>query len=144
MAGKDAMKRLPVFALLAALALSAASALETATAWTIEGGRWQQGAAGGTYRIVVESVGFEHVSCRVGIAWMAAPTTGRPAAVLAEVAFAELSNGFWACDAGPEGVQLDGDTLAVRARHTYSGEPRTFTARLGAPGAYRCVDCGTP
>ncbi|WP_433851111.1 hypothetical protein [Stenotrophomonas nitritireducens] len=144
MAGGNALKRLPLSALLAVLALSAASAQEASSAWTIEGGRWQQGAAGGTYRIVVEHVGFEHVSCRVGIAWMAAATTGRPAAVLAEVPFAELSNGFWACDADAEGVRLDGDLLAVRATHTYSGQPRTFTVRLGTPGRYRCEDCGAP
>ena len=144
MAGGDALKRLPVSALLAVLALSAASAQEASSAWTIEGGRWQQGAAGGTYRIVVEHVGFEHVSCRVGIAWMAAATTGRPAAVLAVVPFAELPNGLWACDADAEGVRLDGDLLAVRATHTYSGQPRTFPVRLGPPGRYRCEDCGAP
>ena len=137
MASGGALKRLSVSALLAVLALSAASAREAPSAWTIEGGRWQQGAAGGTYRILVE-----HVSCRVGIAWMAAATIGRPAAVLAEVPFAELSNGFWACDA--EGVRLDGDLLAVRATHTYSGQPRTFTVRLGTPGRYRCEECGAP
>jgi len=142
MASGNALKRLPLSALLAVLALSATSAQEVPSAWTIEGGRWQQGAAGGTYRIVVEHVGFEHVSCRVGIAWMSAPLHGRTVAVLAEVPFAELSNGFWACDA--EGVRLDGDLLAVRATHTYSGQPRTFTVRLGTPGRYRCEDCGAP
>lgn len=139
------MKRRRGVTLLAALALAAASVNATApTAWTIEGGHWQQGAASGTYRVVLESVGFEHVSCRAGIAWVRAPASGQAATVLVEVPFAELSSGFWACGADAGGADLDGATLTIPATHTYSGERRTFTARLGGPGEYACVDCGAP
>ena len=42
---------------------------------TLEGGHWRSGDAKGTYRVIL-SVGFEHVSCRVWIEWLADARSG--------------------------------------------------------------------
>lgn len=111
---------------------------EAATpATTIAGGHWKADTREGTYRVVVESVGFEHVSCRVWIEWMASPESGQPARVTARVPFAEVSTGFWSCDPEGKAISLSGNTLTIGATHTYSQEARTFEASLGAPGEYR-------
>ena len=43
---------------------------------TLEGGHWRSGDAKGTYRVILENVGFEHVSCRVWIEWLADARSG--------------------------------------------------------------------
>jgi len=142
-------------ALLYAILLLAAP---TAVAWpdeattpttTISGGHWKADTRQGTYRVVVESIGFEHVSCRVWIEWMTSPESGQPARVAARVPFAEVSTGFWSCDPEGKAISLSDDTLTnstltnstltIGATHTYSQETRTFEATLGAPGEYRVV-----
>lgn len=121
----------------------------TTPATTISGGHWKADAREGTYRVVVESVGFEHVSCRVWIEWMSLPEPGQPARVAARVPFAEVSTGFWSCDPGGKAIALTNNTpthsmlinstLTIDTTHTYSREARTFEAVLGAPGEYRMV-----
>ncbi|MGN7830049.1 hypothetical protein ACTJI2_00320 [Pseudoxanthomonas sp. 22568] len=111
----------------------------TTPATTISGGHWKADAREGTYRVVVESVGFEHVSCRVWIEWMSLPEAGQPARVAARVPFAEVSTGFWSCDPGGKAIALTNSTLTIGTTHTYSREARTFQAILGAPGEYRMV-----
>ena len=104
---------------------------------TLEGGHWRSGDAKGTYRVILENVGFEHVSCRVWIEWLAdarsgGAKSGQPPRVVARVPYAEISNGFWSC--GPKRNGLSGVTLTIPAKHAYSGEARKFQAVLGAPG----------
>ncbi|MCL7714240.1 hypothetical protein [Stenotrophomonas mori] len=128
----------------AVLATAPVAAGPPPEAGAVEGGQWRQGTAGGHYRIRVERVGFEHVSCRVEIAWIAtAGGRGAPREV-DRVPFAEVSNGFWSC--GPETVSLQPRTarLTVQATHAYAGQQRTFTALLEGPGRYRCLDCAVP
>lgn len=140
------MKVMRTLAVLLLLTLQAAGAVaetqaEASVARVMQGGRWTDGAATGAYRIVVEEVGFEHVSCRVRIQWVASATSGRPATLVAEQTFAELSTTFWSCGQGKQSVVVAGNVLQVQATHAYSGEPCTFTAKLGKPGQYQYAGC---
>ena len=140
------MKVMRTLALLLLLTLQAANAVaetqaDTSVARVVQGGRWTDGAATGAYRIVVEEVGFEHVSCRVRIQWIGSAADGRHAKPVAEQTFAELSTTFWSCGQGKQSVLVAGNVLKVQATHAYSGESCTFTARLGKPGRYQYEGC---
>lgn len=140
------MKVMRTLALLLLLTLQAANAVaetqaDTSVARVVQGGRWTDGAATGAYRIVVEEVGFEHVSCRVRIQWIGSAADGRPAKLVAKQTFAELSTTFWSCGQGKQSVLVAGNVLKVQATHAYSGESCTFTARLGKPGRYQYEGC---
>lgn len=107
---------------------------------TVAGGSWRSSEGQGSYRVILESVGFEHVSCRVWIEWLATAASGKkpPAQaprLVARAPYNEISSGFWACNLKKAG--LAGGTLIIHATHTYSGESRKFCAVLGAPGEYR-------
>lgn len=108
---------------------------------TLTGGHWRSGDGQGSYRVILENVGFEHVSCRVWIEWLAAAASGKksrfgqPPRVVARVPYNEISSGFWSCD--PKKVRVSGTLLTLHARHAYSGESHPFCAALGAPGEYR-------
>lgn len=111
---------------------------DTGIVTTRRGGHWQAGDQAGVYQVVQQPVGFEHVSCRVWIEWLATPTGADGAArLLARVPLQEASDGFWACARQPDALQLDNAVLSLRLQHAYSGEPRLFRVVLGAPGSYR-------
>ncbi|WP_447918994.1 hypothetical protein [Achromobacter aegrifaciens] len=140
------MKVMRTLVVVFVLALQAAAAnaqteADASTLRVVQGGRWAEGPATGTYRIVVEEVGFEHVSCRVRIQWMTSAAAGRTARLIAEQTFAEVSTSFWSCGVGKQSVVVSGNVLKLRATHAYSGEHCTFTARLGAPGRYQYEAC---
>lgn len=105
----------------------------------IDGGHWQADSREGTYRIQIESVGFEHVSCRVWIEWLTTAAPGAPSQLLARVPFAEASNGMWACKQGAVDTPLQDNVLTIPAVHTYSNAPRVFKAALGNPGEYEVL-----
>lgn len=141
------MKVMRTLAVLLLLMLHAVGAIaetqaDASTTRVVQGGRWTDGAATGAYRIIVEEVGFEHVSCRVRIQWVASASSGRPAKLAAEQTFEELSTTFWSCGQGKQSVLVAGNVLKVQATHAYSGEPCTFTAKLGKPGQYQYAGCG--
>ena len=141
------MKVMRTLAVLLLLTLQATGAVaetqaDASTTRVVQGGRWTDGATTGAYRIVVEEVGFEHVSCRVQIQWVASTASGRPAKLVAEQTFEELSTSFWSCGQGKQSVLVAGNVLKVQATHAYSGEPCTFTAKLGKPGQYQYAGCG--
>jgi len=98
------------------------------------GGHWHADSRQGSFRVVAESVGFEHVSCRMWIEWLPAAADGESSnASVARVLLEELSDGFWTCG----NVQLTGSVLRIDSHHVYSLEPRRFTVALGEPGSYR-------
>jgi len=107
---------------------------------TLTGGSWHSRDGQGSYRVIFENVGFEHVSCRVWIEWQATTASGekppgQPPRVVARALYNEISSGFWSCN--PKRAGLAGATLTLHAKHTYSGENHKFCAVLGAPGEYR-------
>ncbi len=113
---------------------------QTEIVGTLAGGSWRSGDGQGAYRVVLENVGFEHVSCRVWIEWLATTASGKkppgqPPRLVARTSYDEISSGFWSCN--PKQVGLAGATLTIHATHAYSGESRKFCAVLGAPGEYR-------
>ncbi len=122
-----------------ALAPTAAAdaADEAATLAIVTAGHWQSGQQQGVYRVRLENVGFEHVSCRVWIEWLAAAAPGKPLASVAKVPLAEASDSFWSCPARSGTVVLDDGTLQLKLVHAYSLEPRVFNVTLGAPGSYQ-------
>lgn len=131
----------PLLLTLYATGAVAEAQADASTTRVVQGGRWTDDAAKGVYRILVEEVGFEHVSCRVRIQWVAPAVSGRPAKLVAEQTFAELSTTFWSCGQGKQSVVVAGNVLKVQATHAYSGEPCTFTAKLGKPGRYQYEGC---
>lgn len=107
---------------------------------TLTGGSWHSRDGQGFYQVILENVGFEHVSCHVRIEWLATTTSGKsqpaqPPRLVARASYTEISSGFWSCN--PKTARLAGATLTIHAKHTYAGENRKFCAVLGAPGEYR-------
>lgn len=124
--------------LLAAAPAAAADAPdEAATLAIVTAGHWQSGQQQGVYRVRLENVGFEHVSCRVWIEWLSAPAPGKPFVTIAKQPVAEASDSFWSCPNRSGTVVLNGATLQLNLVHAYSLEPRVFNVALGAPGQYQ-------
>lgn len=137
------MKRLAAAVLLCLAAMPVIAMqdpVEAAPAWVATGGQWDSGPEQGSYRVIVENVGFEHVTCRVWIEWIANAGSERSSRVIARVPFSEVSSGFWSCQAEAEEPVLAGATLTLRAAHAYSYEERVFKAILGVPGKYRMAE----
>lgn len=127
-----------LYLLLAAAPAAASEATDdAATVAIVTSGHWQAGEQQGLYRVRLENVGFEHVSCRVWIEWLAAAAPGKPLAPVAKVPLAEASDSFWSCPARSGTVVLDHDMLQLNLVHAYSLEPRVFNVALGAPGSYQ-------
>jgi len=110
---------------------------EAATLAIVTAGHWQSGQQQGVYRVRLENVGFEHVSCRVWIEWLSAPAPGKPFATVARLSLAEASDSFWSCPNRSGTVVLSDAALQLNLVHAYSLEPRVFNVALGAPGQYQ-------
>lgn len=123
--------------LVAMPAVAADAPDEAATLAIITAGHWQSGQQQGVYRVRLENVGFEHVSCRVWIEWLSAPAAGKPFATVARLPLAEVSDSFWSCPNRGNTVVLSDAALQLNLVHAYSLEPRMFNVALGAPGHYQ-------
>ena len=109
---------------------------EAATLAIVTAGHWQSGQQQGVYRVRLENVGFEHVSCRVWIEWLSAAAPGKPFATVARLPLAEASDSFWSCPNRSDTVVLSDAALQLNLVHAYSLEPRVFNVVLGTPGHY--------
>ena len=123
--------------LAAAPAVAADAPDEAATLVIVTAGHWQSGEQQGVYRVRLENVGFEHVSCRVWIEWLSAAAPGKPFATVAKRPLAEASDSFWSCPNRSDTVVLSDAALQLKLVHAYSLEPRVFNVVLGAPGRYQ-------
>ena len=110
---------------------------EAATLAIVTAGHWQSGQQQGVYRVRLENVGFEHVSCRVWVEWLSASAPGKPFATVARLPLAEESDSFWSCPNRSDTVVLSDAALQLKLVHAYSLEPRVFNVVLGAPGRYQ-------
>ena len=110
---------------------------EAATLAIVTAGHWQSGQQQGVYRVRLENVGFEHVSCRVWIEWLSAPAPGKPFATVVKLPLAEASDSFWSCPNRSGTVVLSDAALQLNLVHAYSQEPRVFNVVLAAPGHYQ-------
>lgn len=123
------------------LAVAPAAAADTqdeaATLAIVTAGHWQSGQQQGVYRVRLEDVGFEHVSCRVWIEWLSVPASGQPFTMVARLPLAEASDSFWSCPNRSGTVVLSDAALQLNLVHAYSLEPRVFNVALGAPGHYQ-------
>ena len=130
------------------LAVAPAAAADTqdeaATLAIVTAGHWQSGQQQGIYRVRLENVGFEHVSCRVWIEWLSAAAPAKPFATVAKLPLAEASDGFWSCPNRSGTVVLRDASLQLHLVHAYSHEPRVFKVVLGAPGHYQLQDGNEP
>lgn len=118
-------------------AVAAQTSDEAETLAIVTAGHWQSGEQHGVYRVRLENVGFEHVSCRVWIEWLSAAASGKPFTTLAKLPVAEASDSFWSCPKRSGTVLLSDATLQLNLVHAYSLEPRVFNVVLGAPGHYQ-------
>jgi hypothetical protein len=128
-------------ALLAASVGAAASAQDAAPnvspsiAQVASGGHWEAGAQRGAYRAIVENQGFEHVSSRLWLEWIAEPTNSQVSQqVVAKVEVAEVRG--WSVRV--EFAQPP-STLRVAATNPHSLEERVFTVELGGAVKYRVL-----
>lgn len=133
----DRLRLLPLLMLLSSPVVATAADEGPAVVDTVSGGHWHAGNQDGSYRIVLENVGFEHVSCQVWIEWLAAAKPGQVPATIARVPLEEASDGFWSCGSGTADLGLHDTSLTLRLSHAYSFEPRTFDVQLGPPGSYQ-------
>lgn len=124
--------------LLAATPAAASEAPDdAATVAIVTSGHWQSAEQQGVYRVRLENVGFEHVSCRVWIEWLTTAAPGKPLASIAKVPLTEASDSFWSCPQRSGTVVLVDKALQLNLVHAYSLEPRVFNVALGAPGSYQ-------
>lgn len=110
---------------------------EAATVAIVTAGHWHSEEQQGVYRVRLENVGFEHVSCRVWIEWLTASAAGQPLRTVARVPLAEASDSFWSCPDRGQTVVLGEAVLQLNLVHAYSLAPRRFNVVLGAPGHYQ-------
>ena len=130
------------------LAVAPAAAADTqdeaATLAIVTAGHWQSGQQQGIYRVRLENVGFEHVSCRVWIEWLSTAAPAKPFVTVAKLPLAEASDGFWSCPNRSGTVALHDASLQLHLVHAYSHEPRVLNVVLGAPGHYQLQDGNVP
>jgi hypothetical protein len=99
----------------------------------VEGGHWTEDGLGeGSYRVVVVSQGFEHVSSRVVAEWKLAPSERGQARIVHSV---ELVNGGFYSFGEPEISVSAGQTIVeLKGTATYS-PGKTVVCRFGlVPG----------
>ena len=106
----------------------------------VSGGYWEAGPQHGIYRAIVENQGFEHVSSRLWLEWVAEPDDTQAAhQVVGRVEVAEISRGSWSAHVEPAQPPFAQGVLRVAATQTHSLEQRVFTIELGSVGKYRVV-----
>ena len=106
----------------------------------VSGGYWEAGSQHGMFRAIVENQGFEHVSSRLWLEWVAEPDDAQAAnQVVTRVEVSEISRDFWSVHVEPAEPPFAQGILRVSATQTHSLEERVFTIDLGSVGEYRIV-----
>src|SRR6186713_464278 len=87
---------LTVSSLVTAAAQDRAPDVSPAIVQVVSGGYWEAGPQHGIYRAIVENQGFEHVSSRLWLEWVAEPDNAQAAhQVVGRVEVAEIGRGSW-------------------------------------------------
>ena len=129
---------LTVSSLVTAAAQERAPDVSPAIVQVVSGGYWEAGPQHGIYRAIVENQGFEHVSSRLWLEWVAEPDNAQAAhQVVGRVEVAEIGRGSWSVHVEPTQPPFAQGTLRVAATQTHSLEERVFTIELGSVGKYR-------
>ena len=102
----------------------------------VSGGRWEAGPRRGSYRAIVELIGYEHVSCRLWIEWLTDVQQDQSSDVAARVLVEEISGGLWSCLIDSQQQPFAGDKLIVTATQTHTLANRTFEVAVSGPGEY--------
>ena len=124
-------------------AAPAHAALDPEIEFVVTGGSWDRGDQSGHYRIVVRNTGFEHVSSRVHVEWLATnPDSGT--FVRASVKIDTIPGGMYSIGLPALERRAGAFELVLSGTHTYALNERKWRFALGEPGAVRTVSDSTP
>ena len=121
---------------------SKASGVPSSVESVVSGGYWEAGNGHGRYRVIVENIGWEHVTSRVYIEWIAERPHEQRLAVVATAVLDELVHN-WSIGSAKirpskgAGPLKSGATLELPATNAYDLRERKFVLELEGPGHYR-------
>jgi hypothetical protein len=96
-------------------------------------GTWEDGDRYGALRFVVTTRGFDHLSNGLYVQWLDYDET---TTVRAEIAVAELNDGFWYLFGPPTCDTPACDVISVATTHKHSMQERAARITLSEIGAY--------
>ena len=100
------------------------------------GGFWKTGDDRGRYRVIVEAQGWEHVTSRVFLQWIAERPSEKKLVVVASVPLSELPGN--AAVGAPRLVPgKSGTSLRLEATDSLTGKRRSLVFALAEPGKYQ-------
>jgi hypothetical protein len=111
-------------------------ALDPSIRTVVSGGMWERAAVVGTFRIVVQNLGWEHTRSLVQVQWLAPDDATQKLRIAATVAVPELNEATWA---NVDSIRfLPGPGSRVDILYVVHGErPQLrMVLALGTPGSY--------
>ena len=111
-------------------------ALDPTIRTVVSGGVWNAAPDVGTFRIVVQNLGWEHTRSRVQVQWLASDDATQKLRLASTIAVPELNEATWA---NVDSVRfLPGSDAKVEILYVVHGEgPQVrMVLALGAPGSY--------
>ena len=110
------------------------SPLDPSVTHVVSGGTWRSREGEGTFRVVVRNQGWEHVSSRLTVEWLAANQDSRSVTVLRSQSPAEISEGRWSLGAPQLIRQSARWMLLIEGTNPYTLATRRWRFALGPPG----------
>lgn len=118
-------------------------AVDASIQFVITGGYWSTDRGNGTYRVIVQQVGWEHVASRVVVQWLTTDEGARGHRVLeSKVVVDPAVDGPWSFTS-PELIRRNaGIDLALEGTHTQALSDGEFVFQLSGPGKVQVVKRG--
>jgi len=117
---------------------SAAGSIPPEVRWVVTGGFWESGDEQGTCRVVVIESGWEFVSCTARVEWLAERPDAGIRVMASSAELDEIPPDTWSL--GNPVLEYQAGTsstlLTIPATGSRSGEERSFSFELAAPGDY--------
>jgi hypothetical protein len=140
------MKKSVLSPLLVLVALSASAEPQVATIdpavdSVVSGGYWIDGMDRGTYRVIVRSGGFDHITSEITIEWLSEPRDEDEEASVHKSVVVKEGEGLWkAVDPELKVDPTDGKTfLDWKAIDTHDQSERECRVELSSNGSYHLV-----
>ena len=111
-------------------------ALDPTIRTVVSGGMWERATGVGTFRIVVQNVGWEHTRSLVQVQWLASDEATQKVRIAAAVAVPELNEATWANIDSIRFLPGPGSRVEILYLVHGEGPQLRMVLALGAPGSY--------